>query len=318
VVRYTTPMAQEKLQSTLFQQDQAASDPLYSKIAYAANQYDGDAHQFTETLWNSCSHIIESDAPERARKHDFYSVWWELYLAYALSQTGISFVANNARPKVVGKGRPDLLAENPRVWIEAVMPQSGDGPDALTEPVCGGVYSVPLEGLTLRLITAIRSKATVIQTYMEEGTISRSDTTIIAVSGGRLPISFRFNGYPVPDPVRAVYGVSYLAMEFDIQSMEQTGTSVQVCGEALKKSRSPVATDFFLQSESSHVSAVLYSYADCVNYGRVPGSEFILVHNPQARVPLPKNWLRLGRQYSLEGQQLRCDSALGRVSTTPG
>jgi hypothetical protein len=67
-------MAQEKLQSTLFQQDQAASDPLYSKIAYAANQYDGDAHQFTETLWNSCSHIIESDAPERARKHDFYSV----------------------------------------------------------------------------------------------------------------------------------------------------------------------------------------------------------------------------------------------------
>lgn len=303
--------------TAFFRKDEVANDILYSRIANPANQYESDARRLTERMWETCGHIIEPDAPERARKHDFYSVWWELYLAYALSRAGVSFVPSNARPKVVGKGRPDLLSENPRVWIEAVMPQSGDGPDALTEPIRSGVYKVPLEGITLRLITAIRSKATVVQTYMEEGTISPSDATIIAVSGGRLPMSCRYNGYPVPDPVRAVYGVSYLAREFDIQSMEQIGTSVQACGEVLKKSRSAVATDFFLQSESAHVSAVLYSYSDCVNYPRVPGSEFILVHNPQARVPLSKKWLPLGRQYSLEDQHLKCHVAIrGRLPET--
>jgi hypothetical protein len=282
------------------------------EIANPANRYDRKARRFTNRMWDSCGHLIDADAPERARKDDFYSVWWELYIAYALSRAGISFVPRKERPRVAGKGRPDLLAQNPRVWIEAVMPNAGVGPDALTEPIGGGVYTVPLDAITLRLITAIRSKATVIQGYIEEGTISSDDPTVIAVSGGRLPISFRLNGYPVPDPVRALFGVRHLTLEFDRETRERIGTSVEACGQVTKKSNSPVATDFFLQHQSAHVSAVLYSVSDCVNYQRVPGSDFILVHNPNARVPLAKNWLPVGRQYSVEGEQLRWDAATAR------
>lgn len=299
------------MHTSKFFQATEVSDPLYAKIAKPANRYERKARRFTQRMWLDCGHLIDADAPQRASKHDFYSVWWELYVAYALSRAGISFVPNE-RPKAKRKGRPDLLAENPRVWIEAVMPQSGDGLDALTQPPLGQVYTVPLDGIILRLITAIRSKATIVEGYIEEGTISPSDATVIAVSAGRLPISCRFIGYPVPDPVRAILGVGHLTMDLDVETRKLIGRSIQPSAQVLKKSGHAVRTDFFLQKESERVSAVLWSDSDCVNYEPVPGSDFILVHNPNARVPLPKTWLPVGRQYSLEGDKLRCDAATPR------
>jgi hypothetical protein len=193
-----------------------------------------------------------------------------------------------------------------------VMPQSGVGPVSFTQTALGEVYTVPFDGITLRLITAIRSKAAGIEGYIEEGTLSSSDATIIAVSAGRLPMSCRFIGYAVPDPVRAILGVRHLTMDFDVKTRKRIGRSVEACAQVFKKSGQAVETDFFLQRESENVSAVLWSDSDCVNYERVPGSDFILVHNPNARVPLPKTWMPVGRQYSLEGDQLRCDAATPR------
>jgi hypothetical protein len=304
--------------STFFQKSETAADSLYSRIARPANRYERKAQRFTERMWDSCRHLIDADAPERARKHDFYSVWWELYVAYSLSRAGISLVPRKERPKVTGKGCPDLLAENPRVWIEAVMPQSGNGPDALIPPPLGQAYAIPLDDIILRLITAIQSKGRVIKEYIGEATIPSSDATVIAVSSGRFPMSYRFTGYPVPDPVRAVLGVRHLAVHFAVETKARIGRSVEACAQVCKKSGNAVETDFFLRKESGHVSALLWSDSDCVNYERVPGSDFILVHNPNARVPLPRTWLPVGRQYSVEGDSLRCDAATPRAKIAIG
>jgi hypothetical protein len=134
-----------------------------------------------------------------------------------------------------------------------------------------------------------------------------SDATIIAISGGRLP--FRFQEYPIPNIVRALCGVGFLGMELDSQSRQRLGTFVEFRDHIDKKSKLPVPTDLFLQHESAHVSAVLYSNADCVNYPRTPGMEFILVHNPNARVPLASSWLPLGEQYRIEDGAIRREVA---------
>ena len=272
-----------------------AKEQLYSDIVQAPNRYLRKARRFTEHMWSSSGHLVGADAPERALKDDFYSVWWELYLAYALSEAGVSLVPSNDPARSAGPCRPDLLASSPRVWIEAVMPQPGTGADALIEPAAQGVFEVPADAFVLRLATALREKFAKVLRYIEDGTIPTSDAAIIAISGGRLP--FRFQEYAIPNIVRALCGVGFLGTELDVQSTRRLGTYVEFRDHIDKKSKSPVPTDLFLQKESAHVSAVLYSCADCVNYPRRPGMEFILVHNPNANVPLPSSWLPLGEQY---------------------
>jgi hypothetical protein len=290
-----------------FDVEAVEKERLYADIVQAPNRYLRKARRLTERMWSSCGQYVDADAPQRARKHDFHAVWWELYLAYALSEAGVSLVPKKDYPRNAGKGRPDLLANNPRVWIEAVMPQPGTGADALIEPPAPGVFEVPADNFVLRLATALREKFEKVSGYIEDGTIPMSDVAIIAISGGRLP--FRFQEYPIPNIVRALYGVGFLGMELDVQSRQRLGTYVEFRDHIDKKSKSPVPTDLFLQQESAHVSAVLYSCADCVNYPRRPGIEFILVHNPNASVPLPSTWLPLGEQYRMQDGALRREVA---------
>jgi hypothetical protein len=280
---------------------------LYADIVQAPNRYLRKARRMTERMWSSCGQFVDANAPQRALNDDFYPVWWELYLAYAFSGAGVSLVPSNDPARKAGPGRPDLLASSPRVWIEAIMPQPGTGADALIEPPAQGVFDVPANEFVLRLATALREKFDKMLRYIEDGTIPRYDAAIIAISGGRLP--FRFQEYPIPNIVRALCGVGFLGMELDLQSRRRPETYVEFRDHVDKKSKAPVSVDLFLQKESSHISAVLYSCADCVNYPRRPGTEFILVHNPNASVPLPNSWLPLGEQYWIEDGALRREVA---------
>jgi hypothetical protein len=235
-------------------------DPIYGKIREASNPHTLKARLFFEQIQKACGQFLGSDPVDRATT-DFYPVWWELYLAYALSIAGIALVtrASRAHP---GEG-PDLLTENPRIWVEAVMPESGDGPDALSEPLPGEVFTVPIDDFVLRLRTAIAAKISRLRQYFEDGEIPLGDAAIIAVSGGRLP--FRFTEGPTPNIVRAVLGVGSPILEINPAERKIVGRSIEDRDHVLKKSGSPVDTDVFLRDESAHVSAVLYSSADCVN-----------------------------------------------------
>ena len=190
------------------------------------------------------------------------------------------------------------------------MPHAGNGPDALNEPPDEGVFDIPLDKFVLRLATAIREKVTKLERYIEGGTISSTDATVIAVSGGRLP--FRFDEYVIPNIVRATCGVGFAGVELDIEKRKQVGTYVEFRDHIRKNSTAAVPTDLFLQKASAHVSAVLYSSSDCVNYPRRPGAEFILVHNPNANVPIDDNWLPVGRQYWIKNNQLLSGAAISR------
>src|SRR5712692_1497671 len=285
-----------------FQNPEVADDPVYRRVCKTdtslpeAQVLLEQARGFVERMWEACGQFIDSDAPERARQ-EFNPVWWELYLAYCLHNAGISLVARADRIHQ-GPGRPDLLTENPRVWIEAVMPKSGDGPDALVEPPPGKVFRVPTDAYVLRLLTAIQEKARKFKNYIEEGTIPSGDATIIAVSGGRLP--FRYTEPPIPSIARALLGVGSPVLEIDAATKTVAGHYVEHRDQIEKQSGSLVPTDVFLRKEYAHVSAVLYSSSDCVNHPQKPGQDFILIYNPNALVRVPNGWLLVGDQYWIE------------------
>jgi hypothetical protein len=281
-------------------------DPMYSKIRKSSNPYTLKARLLFEQIQESCGQFLGSDPQHRATR-DFYPTWWELYLAYALHNAGIQLVtrADRTHPE---EG-PDLLAENPSVWIEAVMPESGDGADALSEPLPGEVFTVPIDAFVLRLRTAIGAKILKLRQYIESGTISFRDAAIIAVSGGRLP--FRFNEGPVPNIVRSVLGVGSPIVEINRVTTKIVGHSIEYRDHVMKKSEHPVDTDVFFRDESAHVSAVLYSSADCVNHPKRPGSDFVLVHNPKAFVPIAYRWLPTGDEYWLDKSSATLRSRIG-------
>jgi hypothetical protein len=293
--------------AAFFDETAVTKDRLYADIVKAPNRYLRKARRLTEHMWTSCGQLVDADAQVRAWADDFYPVWWELYLAYSLSKSGISLVPTKEHPQDQGKGRPDLFAIGPRVWIEAVMPQVGAGADALIEPMSQTVFDIPADRFVLRLANALSEKFGKVLQYIEQGTIPISDATVVAISGGRLP--FRFQEYPIPNIVRALCGVGFLGMEVDVQSLRRLETHIEFRDHVDKISKSPVSTDLFLREESAHISAVLYSSADCVNYPRKPGLEFVLVHNPNARVPLPSGWLPMGEQYWILDGVLRREIA---------
>ena len=54
------------------------------------------------------------------------------------------------------------------------------------------------------------------------------------------------------------------------------------------------------------ISALIYSRADCANRPSRLGDDFICVHNPNARNPLPIGFLGRGLEYFALADKLKC------------
>jgi hypothetical protein len=63
-------------------------DPLYCKIREASNPHTLKAWLFFEQILGTCARFLGTDPKGRAT-NEFQTVWWELYLAYALNNVGI-------------------------------------------------------------------------------------------------------------------------------------------------------------------------------------------------------------------------------------
>lgn len=121
---------------------------------------DHDPHprgrEFIESIWQECAPYLDYTAPQRAPL-DLHPVFWEMYLAYALKRAGIALVPRENLGLKNNRG-PDLFAEKPDVWIEAVMPMSGEGMDGLHEPGVGEANDVPNDAFVLRYAIRNRGK----------------------------------------------------------------------------------------------------------------------------------------------------------------
>jgi hypothetical protein len=152
-----------------------------------------------EAMWHECEEFLDPGTLQRATL-SMPTVFWELYLAHTLKSSGIS-LQPQARTKQNQKG-PDLFAANPDVWIEAVMPERGDGPDAMDLPPMGKVYDAPMDSFILRLRSAFETKAGKMTEYMRSGLIRPEQAAVIAISGAMLPTAIGEG--PIPRILKAI------------------------------------------------------------------------------------------------------------------
>ena len=276
-----------------------ASDQHYVNLRDGHAPIVAEARAFVEELWAAYAQYLDPDVAERARGA-YLSSFWELYLVHVLHSRGIALFPRLRRTPA--RQGPDLLAEHPRIWIEAVAPGPGEGPDAVPPLSPGVAFRVPDEQMKLRLRSAIEEKRGRINAYRERGWVPETEPVVVAINGSR--ITFAQLELTIPRVIRCVLPFGYEQFAIDRSSLEVVERSYTYQRETIKRSGEGVPTDVFLDPGYSMISALLYSSADEVNRPPSPGAEIVLVRNPLAAAPLPDAWLPVGWEYWVEGNAL--------------
>ena len=285
---------------------------IYCRTRDKMDRHNTKGREFMEAIWQECGGFLDPDTPKRATL-SMPAVFWELYLAHVLKSAGIS-LQPQARSKKNQKG-PDLFADKPDVWIEAVLPELGTGPDAMEYPPMGIASDVPVRSFILRLRSAFETKARIMAEYARTGLVKSGQAQVIAISGALLPTAIGEG--PVPRILQAILGVGNLVLDIAQRTGEIVGHSVEHRDEVQKKSGAAINTAPFLDHAYSHISAVIYSASCWVNHPPVPGPDFTVIHNDIADVKLPHGWLPIGDEYWREGDKLHSERHSTPVDAGP-
>jgi hypothetical protein len=270
-----------------------APDPVYRNTRDGLDEHHAKGREYLERIWQEGARYVDPDSAEKATR-DLASVFWELQLSYAVKSAGRSLVPRDRMGYKNNEG-PDLFAQRPDVWLEAVVVRCGTGPDALQYPEMAKVYKYNPDGVVLRLRSVIRDKSIKLRKYIENGIIKPGQATVIAISGATLPR--RWSGMFPPEIVRAVYPANNPVIEINRKTKALSDSYVEYRNRVQKSRGAEVATDVFLDSEFAHISAVLYGEADWINQSSPPGADFKIVHNSTAVTSLPDGWFPAGNEY---------------------
>lgn len=281
-------------------------DEIYRILRDAEGEIIVDGREFVEMIWEQCCQFLDDDLPRKAMT-SYASVFWELYLAHTLISSDLEPVRRVEREPA--REGPDLLLATPRVWVEAVAPGPGEGPDAVPEPTVGEARPVPDDQIILRYRSALASKEAQIREHRARGWVRDDDPVVIAVNGARIP-SARLE-LTIPRIVRSVLPFGHEQFHVDTGTMDIVDHTFQYRAFVQKLEGAEVAVDVFDDDSFSGISAVLASCSDEINRPKVAGSDFVLVHNPRAQVPLPRGWLERGQEFWVE------EDALNRVQHSP-
>jgi len=258
------------------------TDKNYSALQDPKNSWVVEARANVERLWSFAHAYMDPVAPQRASSH-FHPEFWELYLAASLLEFGIDLVSAAERPCRV----PDFAIRDPRVWVEAIAPGPGRGPNRVEESELGLVRPVPDEPIMLRLTHAIFQKCEKHKNYVDRGLVAESNPYVIALNAARIPSASKER--MVPRIVRALFGIGPEIVLIDRHSgaIRQGGHGSKPL--ATKGSGHSVPMTFFLDERSSAVSAIIYSCVDAFNCPQHPGDDMLIVHNPKARNKIGPN-----------------------------
>ena len=280
--------------SNSFFVDDADPDSAYDAVRTAPHLQ--HARVLIESLWEKFRPLSDAHFQSDALKH-FHQRFWEMYLACALIDNGIDL-------KRHGGAGPDFYFEknNKRVWVEAVAPTRGEGPDRVPKPSYGVSVSVPTKKVTLRIISAIHDKHRKMEADVDKGIIGPDDAVILAINIHQIPHAYV--GRTVPYILKAVFPIGPLSVSIDRTS----GTvidSIHAYEPSLSKaSGSSVSKEIFLDPRYSRISAVISSGVDCVNSPQRIGGDFLVVHNPNAAHCMPISTFAWSKQSRCEDGQI--------------
>lgn len=236
-------------------------------------------------------------------KDKFHSRIWEMILANVLLDCGYQI---SALPK--GKGPDFKISGDQTIFIEATAPNSTDHLQQNYEQSKYGA-SIPEDEIILQFTSAIKTKWEKYQKDRAENVIGTDDCYVLAISGAKL----HFCGPTIDLPwiLKPLFGLKNpgLKIEIDTNYKEQTYVHQLIRLKEQSENKAPIEFDLFLSDKRAGISAIIFSAADIKNrpefFGGKPGDDFILVHNPFATNPLPRNFLGRGQEWAVENGVLR-------------
>lgn len=276
---------------TLFRPSISASDKMYKMLRDDPDLI--DLRRRVEDLWPQFEPYADPDFIIQLAEQ-FHPRFWEMYLLNTLIELG-------HKPTPTGQEGPDLKIETESrpTWIEAKAPGPGQGPDAVPQPQGSGYVNE--DKIVLRFQSAIKDKHAKACEYRQKGLISANDPFIVAVNGFQIPYAIADD--EIPYAIQAVLPFGVPQVIVDIGNSEIVDTGYQHRPHIKKESGVEVPSHFFLDDTYSALSGVLYSNASAFNFKPL-GTDFVYLHNPNAENPLPRGWLKTGREYWLEDGKL--------------
>lgn len=258
--------------------------------------------RFLEGLWQRYEPFAERDFGQKFRTQT-QQHFWEMYLTVALLRQQKSVVIQQS-PKS-GRCGPDVKVNDGEkvIWIEAIAVQHGSGIRAVPRrevPDDGSVVVgyVPDDAMTLRYTAALKEKFEKFEVYANKRVIGSEDVCVIGLNAGEL--DYRYTELDYPRVLQALFPIGKYAVSINPETMQTIHEGYQT-----REQIGSVPTTFFTTSKHSMISALLFSYSDIYNPPAVNGNDFVIVHNPFATNPLPRSWLKLGREYWVENERIQ-------------
>lgn len=244
---------------------------------------------FVEKLWLQFQDVAEPKFQVNAVR-GLQQAFWEMYLYAALCE-------HCGSVKRAGPAGPDFYIETKgrRIWIEAIAPTPGDGPDAVT-PFPSGTRKarrVPEDQILLRFTAAMKEKADQFNRALLANRVQATDAYVVAINSR--DIDPYYGGAP-PYYQKAFLPIGHPAVAIDPRTGQIVDRMVTYRNELKKANEAHVPTDTFLSGAYPLVSAVLHSRVDCANLPSLLGGDFQMLHNPRA-VSIPDDLFAFMKQF---------------------
>lgn len=255
------------------------------------------ARSFIEHLWTEYRELADRHFQFEA-KEQFQQRFWEMYVAITLKKRFKLIKVSDEGPEFY------FMHENKKVWVEAIAPESGDGDDAVTEPLWGDVaLKVPVDRILLRYTNAMSEKLKKYEKDVVKGIVSPDDHYIIALNcRGIRPTPF---GGDLPYGLRACLAIGQRVISIDTETKKMVDSYFSHRPQVVKKNGEPIPTNLFLDSTFKGIVGLLHSSVDPLNYPLEMGEDFWFLHNPLALQFFGKSPFQFCRQYFYEEPNLR-------------
>jgi hypothetical protein len=205
---------------------------------------------------------------------------------------------------------PDFQIEMPRSWIEAVSVGPGTTAAAVSPrrqrsfDVDHQLFCLPSENsVLLRIASVFSTKSKKFRTYQDNRIVSADHPCVIAIGLGEIEdASLMFNSHQAPFIGKAFLGVGPEVFVVPIGKPEPHEVVNLPRPSIPTLTGKDVSVAPFLSGDHSHISAVVLSPGTPFSwFWDSPGSDFHLLHNPAANVPLPEGVLPCRFEYNVKG-----------------
>ncbi len=305
---------QPKHRVKLFEND--GTDEIYMHIKIGTEKWHEPAQQYWQAQYEQYQRYLDSKFVKEIGM-DFLSQIWELTLASYIDQQ-LGNESGLVNHKIKDVSCPDFCFEidGQKFYLEATTPKTGNCEDlnVTFEEIRGIARKTPVASYKERLCSAIREKGenayygndkkSGYKDHMEE-----NDGFIVAISMAKIPFFNQPIDYQVD--LSCIFGLSSRKVPV---IRDQTGQQYmgaiyydQELSFPKQASGKPIDTYYFVDDKYSHISAILISHSgwvffpDADKYGtplrwEECRNDYILVHNPFAKTPLPTGYFSVYRE----------------------